>query len=40
MGFDLYGENPKVVKGFSDKKSERYEELSAMSYSDLSLIHI
>ena len=34
MGFDLYGENPKVVKGFSDKKSERYEELSAMSYSD------
>ena len=34
MGFDLYGENPKVVIGFSDKKSERYEELSAMSYSD------
>ena len=34
MGFDLYGENPKVVKGFSDKKSERYEELANMSYSD------
>tara|TARA_X000001036_G_C20378570_1_gene683629 strand:+ start:115 stop:744 length:630 start_codon:yes stop_codon:yes gene_type:complete len=34
MGFDLYGENPKVVKGFSDKKSERYEELCAMSYKD------
>ena len=34
MGFDLYGENPKVVKGFSDKKSERYEELASMSYSD------
>ena len=34
MGFDLYGENPKVVKVFSDKKSERYEELSSMSYSD------
>ena len=34
MGFDLYGENPKVVKGFSDKKSERYEELCAMSYED------
>lgn len=34
MGFDLYGENPKVVKGFSDEKSERYEELSAMSYGD------
>ena len=32
MGFDLYGENPKVVKGFSDKKAERYEELCAMSY--------
>ena len=34
MGFDLYGENPKLVKGFSDKKSERYEELASMSYSD------
>ena len=34
MGFDLYGENPKVVIGFSDKKSERYEELASMSYSD------
>ena len=34
MGFDLYGENPKVVKGFSDKKSERYEKLCAMSYED------
>jgi|14_taG_2_1085336.scaffolds.fasta_scaffold01901_7 hypothetical protein len=32
MGFDLYGENPQVVKAFSDKKSERYEELCAMSY--------
>jgi hypothetical protein len=34
MGFDLYGENPKLVKLLSDEKSERYEELSAMSYSD------
>ena len=34
MGFDLYGENPKVEKGFSDKKAERYEELCAMSYED------
>ena len=34
MGFDLYGENPKVVKGFSDKKAERYEELCVMSYED------
>ena len=34
MGFDLYGENPKLVKCFSDKKSERYEELASMSYSD------
>jgi len=32
MGFDLYGENPRVAKGFSDKKAERYEELCAMSY--------
>jgi hypothetical protein len=32
MGFDLYGENPKVVKSFSGKKSKRYEELCAMSY--------
>lgn len=32
MGFDLYGENPKVVKGFSGKKGKRYEELCAMSY--------
>ena len=34
MGFDLYGENPKLVKLLSDEKSERYEELCAMSYED------
>lgn len=34
MGFDLYGENPKVAKGFSDEKAERYEELCAMSFKD------
>ena len=32
MGFDLYGENPRVAKGFSDKKAERYEELCSMGY--------
>tara|TARA_R100000700_G_C3163799_1_gene139279 strand:+ start:514 stop:1143 length:630 start_codon:yes stop_codon:yes gene_type:complete len=34
MGFDLYGENPQVSQGFDDNKSERYEELCAMTYEE------